>query len=88
METKRFTSYRIGDQNRAHYLTFATVGWVDVFTRKSYRDVIIEIFKYCRQTKGLELYAYVIMSNHILRGFKKHTSKQIIKAIETEPESR
>ena len=103
MGTKGFTSYRIGDQNALHYLTFATVGWVDVFTRKSYRDILIESFKYCQKTKGLELYAYVIMSNHvhmiarakegyklsdILRDFKKHTSKQIIKTIETESESR
>ncbi|MFQ3579488.1 MAG: transposase [Bacteroidales bacterium] len=51
----------------------------------------------------MELYGYVIMSNHvhlivrakegftlsdILRDFKKHTSKQIIKLIQAEPESR
>lgn len=101
--TKGFTSYRIGDQNALHYLTFATVNWIDVFTGKKYRDVLIDSLAYCRKEKGLELYGYVIMSNHvhliarakegfslsnILRDFKKHTSKQIIKLIQEEPESR
>lgn len=97
------TSYRIGDQNALHYLTFATVNWIDVFTGKKYREVLIDSLSYCRKEKGLQLYAYVIMSNHvhliarakegfelsdILRDFKKHTSKQIIKLIQEEPESR
>ena len=101
--SKGFTSYKIGNQNALHYLTFATVNWIDVFTGKKYRDVLIDSLAYCRKEKGLELYGYVIMSNHvhliarakegfelsnILRDFKKHTSKQIIKLIQEEPESR
>ena len=101
--SKGFTSYRIGNQTALHYLTIATVNWIDVFTGKKYRDVLIESLAYCRKEKGLELYGYVIMSNHvhliarakegfelsnILRDFKKHTAKQIIKLIQTEPESR
>ncbi len=31
MGKKGFRSYSIGDQNALHFLTFATVGWVDVF---------------------------------------------------------
>jgi len=41
------------------------VQWADIFTRKIYRDIVIDSFKYCREHKGLEIYAYVIMSNHI-----------------------
>jgi len=48
-----------------YYLTFQIVGWVDIFTRKNYRDIVIESFKYCQGNKGLELYAYVIISYHI-----------------------
>lgn len=103
MPTKGFTSYRIYDQNALYYLTFGTVGWIDVFTRKAYKDMLIDSFRYCQLHKGLELFAYVIMSNHIhliarakegfqlsdiLRDFKKHTCKQIIKAIQEEGESR
>ena len=32
-------AYRISDQEAAHFLTFQIVGWVDVFTRKIYRDI-------------------------------------------------
>lgn len=77
--------------------------WVDVFTRKEYRDILLDSIRYCQKGKGLILYAWYLMSNHvhlvvsavnndtsdILRDFKKFTSKQIIKAIEENPvESR
>jgi putative transposase len=103
MGTKGRTSYRIGDQNGLYYLTIATVSWVDIFTRKVYKDIVIESLSYCRQQKGLELYSYVLMSNHIhliarakegfklsdiLRDFKRHTAKQILYAIQNTSESR
>ncbi len=96
------TGYQIKDQTQAYYLTFQVVYWVDVFTRKTYRDIVIESLRYCQQHKALEIYAYVIMSNHIhllvrsgcedlsgtIRDFKKFTSKALIEAIETGQESR
>jgi len=96
------TGYQINDQFQPHYLTLQVVEWIDVFSRKAYRDIIIENLIYCRKNKSLELYAYVIMSNHVhlvarsrvgdlsgtIRDFKSYTSKQILKAISEEPESR
>ena len=58
------TAYKISGDG-LYYLTFQIVGWVDIFTRKIYRDIVIESLQYCRQHKGLYLYAYVIMSNHM-----------------------
>ena len=95
--------YKIRNQAAAHFITFAVVGWVDVFTRKDYRDIVLESIRHCQKEKGLLLHAWCIMSNHlhlivaakennlsdILRDFKKFTSKQIIKAIQNnEQESR
>ncbi len=89
--------------DKAYFLTLTVVNWVDVFTRKNHRDAIIESLKYCQQTKGLVVFAYYIMSNHIhmiantnkpyllkdtIRDFKKFTSRKIISLIQTEPESR
>lgn len=88
--------YKIRDQQGIYFITFAVVEWVDVFTRKEYADIIIENLRYCIQHKGLKLYAWCIMSNHvhliasaeqgnlsdILRDFKKFTSKAIIEAIQ------
>ena len=96
-------SYQISDQREAYYMTFQVVGWADVFTRQQYRDIILESFSYCRKEKDMLLMAYVIMSNHVhlimqssvgdlsglVRDFKKHTSKKILKAIdENKYESR
>jgi len=94
--------YKIFDQSKAYYLTFTVVGWIDVFSRKIYRDIFIESLRYCQQNKGLNIYAYVIVTNHVhllascendnlsdvIRDLKKFTSKKIIDAIQTEAESR
>jgi REP element-mobilizing transposase RayT len=59
------TGYKINRDDGAYFLTFQIVGWVDVFTRKVYRDIAIDSLKYCIEKKGLNLFAWVIMSNHI-----------------------
>lgn len=57
--------YVIRDQNLPHFLTATIVDWIDVFSRKSYRDCIVECFDYCINNKGMILYSYVIMTNHV-----------------------
>ena len=89
--------YRIVNQYYPHFLTFTTVGWVDLFTRKECVQIIRDSMIYCQKNKGLVIHAYVIMSNHlhlvcgaseggpglseIIRDFKKFTSKQLLKWI-------
>ncbi len=90
--------HKIINQNNVHFLTMTTVGWIDVFSRKAYKDILIESLKYCQAKKGLVIYAFVIMSNHIhliantesdiglsgvIRDFKKFTSNKIIKEVQT-----
>jgi REP element-mobilizing transposase RayT len=58
-------NYFIKDQNAAYYLTFTIVDWVDVFTRKEYKTVVVDSMNYCTENKGLELFAWCLMSNHI-----------------------
>lgn len=96
------TGYRIVEQDAPHFLTFQIVKWVDIFTRKVYRDIVIDSLNYCQRHKQLEIYAYVLMSNHVhlllrsnigklsdtVRDFKSFTANQIIKAIDSEAESR
>jgi len=41
------------------------VRWIDVFTRKTYRDIVIDRLRFCQQMKGLEIFAFVVMSNHV-----------------------
>ncbi|MEZ4801221.1 MAG: transposase [Gelidibacter sp.] len=94
--------YKIRDQSIPHFITATVVDWVDVFSRKAYRDCVVDSFKYCINKKGMVVYGYVIMSNHIhmivqatdgnlsdlLRDFKKFTAKTILDKIQSEPESR
>ena len=58
-------NYKIHDQTDLHYLTYATVGWVDVLTRPAYKDIVVESLPFCQREKGLELFAWCIMSNHV-----------------------
>ena len=96
--------YKITNQNNLHFITPTVVGWIDVFTRKKYRDIIVDSLNYCSKNKGLRVHAYVIMSNHlhllvsakeshalsdIIRDFKSFSATNIIKAIMQNPkESR
>jgi REP element-mobilizing transposase RayT len=96
------TGYRIEDQSALYFLTLSVVGWIDIFSRQRYRDIVIESLKYCQQNLGLQVFAYVIMTNHIhlivnspmgnlsatIRELKKFTSKEIIKSIKSDVESR
>ena len=96
------TGYQIKDQSQAYYLTLQVVYWIDIFTRKECRNIVIESLRYCQEHKGLEIYAYVIMSNHVhllarsstgdlsgtLRDLKKYTSKQLVEFIANGAESR
>ena len=96
------TGYKIDDQEGLYYVTFQIVEWVDIFTRQVYRDIVIDSLKFSQQNKSLEIYAFVVMSNHlhlIIRSgigklsdtigeFKSFTAKKILLAIEMESESR
>ncbi len=88
------SGYKIRNQYETHFVTFTVVSWVDLFTRKRTRDIIIEALQFCINEKGMVLYAFVIMSNHIhlllrakeeskglsalIGDFKKFTSKRLI----------
>lgn len=96
-------SLHIKAENELHFLTFTIVSWIDLFTNKNFKDVIVENLTYCRKEKGLLLYAYVIMSNHmhlianakdgcklsgIVRDFKKFTSKKLFDNLQNSNDPR
>lgn len=56
--------YVIRDQGAVHYVTFTVHQSVDVFTRSAYVDVLLNSLKYCKDNNGLEIFGWVIMSNH------------------------
>jgi REP element-mobilizing transposase RayT len=95
-------SYKISDPHGVYFLTFQIVDWVDIFSRKLYRDIVVDSLNYCIEHKCLKVTAWVIMTNHvhaimhseekelgdIVRDFKAHTARQILSHVETGIESR
>lgn len=82
-----------------YFITTTVVDWIDIFTRPQYKHIILDALTYCQQNKGLKIYAWVLMSNHlhaivssgnelrvsdIIRDFKKFTSKQILNQLKTD----
>jgi putative transposase len=84
-------------------MTITIVDWLDIFMRPAYKHIIVDSLNYCIDNKGLQVYCWCLMSNHlhliasasegnnlsdILRDFKKFTSKDLIRSIKETPESR
>lgn len=94
--------HQIIQQDKPYFITLQVVDWVDIFSRECYRKIIVENLNYCIKHKGLEIFAWVIMSNHVhlivrnnkealsntLRDFKSYTAKVILNEIEEGVESR
>lgn len=89
-------NYNIRNQDSLHFLTCTVVDWINVFDKPAYTKIVIDSFNYCIENKGLNLYAWCLMPNHlhfigrsttglklqdIIRDFKKFTSKRIIESI-------
>ena len=92
--------YKFHNKEAAYFISFATVYWIDVFTRQAYFNILEESINYCRAEKGMEVYAYCFMPSHVhfvfrstkedpsglLRDFKGFTARKLINAIEENPQ--
>jgi len=97
-------NYKFHNPDGVYFVSFAVINWLDVFTRNEYKNIIIDSLRYCQQKKGMEIFAWCIMTNHVhlifrstneqkpellLGDFKRFTSKVLVKAIIANPkESR
>jgi REP element-mobilizing transposase RayT len=93
-------NYKFHNPEGLYFISFAVVGWLDVFTRNEYKDLFIESLEYCQKNKGLEIHAWCIMSNHVhlvfrsindqkpellIGDLKRFTSQSIVKSIQENP---
>ena len=97
-------NYKFHNPDGAYFISFAVIDWLDVFTRNEYKNIVLDSLAYCQENKGMEIYAWCIMTNHVhlifrsingqkpellIGDFKRFTSKSIVKAIkENTRESR
>jgi putative transposase len=85
--------YKFYEKDGVYFVSFATVYWIDVFTRMEYMNIIVDSLSFCIKNKGMELFCWCLMPSHLhlifraqfenpsdlLRDFKKYTSKQLVK---------
>ena len=88
--------YKFVDSEKSlYFLTFTVIEKIPVFTNSKYCDVIIENFEFYRRERGLQIFNYVIMDNHVhvimshnediskaVQDLKKYTAKQILEILE------
>ena len=97
------SKYKFVDQSRPYFVSLAVINWVDLFIRNVYKDILLDSLSHCRLNKGLDIFAWCIMTSHvhliigthgnpmqdILRDFKSFTSRKLRLAItENQQESR
>ena len=95
--------YKFHDSRKLYFISYAVINWIDVFIREEYRTIWLESIQFCQENKGLEVYAWCLMTSHvhmiigseivlledIVRDFKKFSSKELRKSItENMEESR
>ena len=86
-----------------YFYTFNTVDWVDIFIRPMYKQVIVHTLNHFIESKGLIVYSWCLMTNHLLllaraqpgytmeeieKKYKCFTTQKVLEAIETEPDAR
>jgi putative transposase len=49
-------AYRISDQHAPYFITLTIIDWVDIFTRKEYKDIVVDSLTIVLKTKD---YAYM-----------------------------
>ncbi|MCR8559918.1 hypothetical protein KXD93_19865 [Mucilaginibacter sp. BJC16-A38] len=40
--------YKFRNQERLYFVSFAVVGWIDLFIRNEYKEILLESWKHCR----------------------------------------
>ncbi len=92
--------YKFHDKEGIYFISFATVYWVDLFTRPEYFKVVTDALQYCRTHKSLEIFGYCIMPSHVhllfrsasgdpsslLRDLKGFTARALLKEIQNHPQ--
>ena len=94
-------NYKFYNPEALYFISFAVVGWLDIFIRNEYKELFVKSLIYCQKEKGLEIHAWCMMTSHIhlvfrsvkgqkpellIGDLKRFTSKAIVKAIQENPQ--
>ena len=87
--------YKFHKPEAAYFVSFATVNWTKIFVEDIYFQILCDNLNFCRKEKGMEIYAYCLMPNHVhlvfrslgenpaglIGDFKGYTSKRLVELI-------
>ncbi len=86
--------YRIFENEYPYFLTGTIVAWLPLFAYPSFAEIILNSWRFLQQERGVRIYAYVILENHLhwiasgeelskqIGRFKSFTARQIIDSME------
>jgi len=57
--------FRIIENEFPYFMTWTTVGWLPIFTRRETVDIIFESWRYLQSHRDFKLFGYVILENHL-----------------------
>jgi REP element-mobilizing transposase RayT len=82
--------YRIVDSEGIYFLTSTIIEWIPALIGDEVCGMLVDSLDFCRKNKGLRLYAYVVMDNHlhliaeapelgeVMQSFKRHTARELL----------
>lgn len=94
--------FRVYDHSRPYFVTLTVVDSLFIFADERHKKIVLDSLRFCQQKKGLEIFAWCLMSNHLhmiiaatgkdkipdlIRDFKRFTCRQIIRSINEDPYS-
>jgi len=50
--------YKFRNPDGVYFVSFGVQGWIDVFTRNEYKNILVQNLAYCQEHKGLEIFAW------------------------------
>jgi REP element-mobilizing transposase RayT len=87
------TRYKIFETTHPYFLTCTIVGWTPIFTRPETVQIIVDSWQFLQQNRGLNIFGYVILENHLhfiasapdlkeqISSFKSFTAHQLIELL-------
>jgi len=88
------TRYKVHQAGHPYFITSTINSWLPVFTRQEAADVIYDSWRYLQREREFNLFAYVILENHlhmivsapqlpaVMQSFKSYTARKIIDLLE------
>lgn len=89
------SKYKFIKSDGIYFVTGTVVGWIDIFTRTIYKEILLDSLRYCQKNQGLCIHAWVLMPNHfhlicsakdgnlglVLKNIKSFTAMKLIDSI-------